>query len=219
MKRRYPPKIIQKKKRKKTRFHSKFQKEKNIERKANQEKKITCSTSRSALPQLTRSAIPCERFAETPPPSATAFRCSGHHKLPPRRRLSRPYTTINVYSPPIFHPQNDAVKPQICNSPQSSTTRNLNPTNSTEIETPCKLRSQFVTIRGLAVDSQQCFGVDETALPEKRNKDSEIKGSPERKSGGSGRRAATKRRNRRGRGERKSEEAKRIGFKSGVESA
>lgn len=40
----------EKKKRKKTRFHSKFQKEKNIERKANQEKKITCSTSRSALP-------------------------------------------------------------------------------------------------------------------------------------------------------------------------
>ena len=40
----------EKKKRKKTRFHSKFQKEKSIERKANQEKKITCSTSRSALP-------------------------------------------------------------------------------------------------------------------------------------------------------------------------
>ena len=52
--------------------------------------------SRCAFPQLTRSAIPCERITKMPPPpSPIAVWSSGHHREP---LPFLPYNTIN--SPP-----------------------------------------------------------------------------------------------------------------------
>jgi len=47
----------------------------------NKNLKLTCSMLRSAaFPKLTRSAIQCKIFTETPPPSPIPNRTTGHHK-------------------------------------------------------------------------------------------------------------------------------------------
>lgn len=68
--------------------------------------------SRSAFPQLTRSAIPCRSFTRKPPPSAIAHRSSGHHKLrataslpskePTSNHRHRSFSTIHSVSQTVL---------------------------------------------------------------------------------------------------------------------